>query len=184
MIWDGAKFRTLVKDKGMTLTELANRLNVSRQAVNDWTKNQVPKGSHLIRISKILDVSPGYFFPEEINKQISVPLHRTRLKERGFNQSLLLAKGIAKIYNLPMDYLNLKRIRATTPQVKLKGKDRIKNVSGAFAVQNGNAFKDKQVLLIDDVYTTGATITECSKTLKKAGAKDIKCLTLARVVNL
>ena len=78
MIWDGAKFRNLIKDKGMTLTELANRLNVSRQAVNDWTKNQVPKGSHLIGISKILDVNPGYFFPEEITKQISVPLHRTR----------------------------------------------------------------------------------------------------------
>ena len=78
MIWDGAKFKTLVKDKGMTLTELANRLNVSRQAVNDWTKNQVPKGSHLIKISKILDVNPGYFFPEETAKQISVPLHRTR----------------------------------------------------------------------------------------------------------
>ena len=78
MFWDGAKFRALIKDKGMTLTELANRLNVSRQAVNDWTKNQVPKGSHLIRLSKILDVNPGYFFPEEITKQISVPLHRTR----------------------------------------------------------------------------------------------------------
>lgn len=115
---------------------------------------------------------------------VPVPLHRTRLKERGFNQSLLLAKGIAKIYNLPVDYLNLKRVHATTPQVKLKGKDRIKNVRGAFAVQDSNAFKDKRVLLIDDVYTTGATITECSKTLKKAGAKDIKCLTLARVVNL
>jgi transcriptional regulator with XRE-family HTH domain len=78
MIWDGAKFRNLIKDKGMTLTELANRLNVSRQAVNDWTKNQVPKGGHLIKISKILDVNPGYFFPEEITEQISVPLHRTR----------------------------------------------------------------------------------------------------------
>jgi transcriptional regulator with XRE-family HTH domain len=78
MIWDGAKFRTLVKEKGMTLTELANRLNVSRQAVNDWTKNQVPKGSHLIKISKVLDVNPGYFFPEETANQISVPLHRTR----------------------------------------------------------------------------------------------------------
>jgi transcriptional regulator with XRE-family HTH domain len=78
MMWDGSKFRTLVKEKGMTLTELANRLDVSRQAVNDWTKNQVPKGSHLIRISKMLNVNPGYFFPEETTKQISVPLHRTR----------------------------------------------------------------------------------------------------------
>jgi transcriptional regulator with XRE-family HTH domain len=78
MIWDGTKLRTLIKEKGLTLTELANRLSVSRQAVNDWTKNQVPKGSHLIKISKILDVNPGYFFPEVETKEISVPLHRTR----------------------------------------------------------------------------------------------------------
>ena len=78
MIWDGTKLRTLLKEKGITLTELASRLNVSRQAVNDWTKNQIPKGSHLIKISKALDVNPGYFFPEETTNQISVPLHRTR----------------------------------------------------------------------------------------------------------
>ncbi|MBI5874893.1 MAG: ComF family protein [Deltaproteobacteria bacterium] len=115
---------------------------------------------------------------------VPVPLHKTRLKERGFNQSLLLAKGLAKIYNLPIDYLNLKRIRATDHQANLKGKDRLTNVMGAFAVQDKAAFQDKKILLIDDVYTTGATITECSKVLKKAGAKGIDVLTLARVADL
>ena len=115
---------------------------------------------------------------------IPVPLHKTRLKERGFNQSLLLARELARLYNLSMDYLNLKRTRATDHQVNLKGKDRLINVKGAFAVEDKVAFKDKKVLLIDDVYTTGATIVECSKVLKRAGAKNVDVLTLARVVNL
>jgi len=115
---------------------------------------------------------------------VPVPLHKTRLKERGFNQSLLLARELARLYNLSMDYLNLKRIRATDHQVNLKGKDRLINVKGAFAVEDKVAFKDKKVLLIDDVYTTGATIVECSKVLKRAGAKNVDVLTLARVVNL
>lgn len=120
MIWDGAKFRNLVKDKGMTLTELANRLNVSRQAVNDWTKNQVPKGSHLIRISKILDVNPGYFFPEEINKQISVPLHRTRGVAK---VTLAMEKDAMKMAE---DYENLFRFASSpglVPVLKINRRD-------------------------------------------------------------
>lgn len=115
---------------------------------------------------------------------VPVPLHKKRLKERGFNQSLFLAKGLAGIYNLPVDYLNLKRIRATDPQVNLKGEDRINNVRGAFAAEDRAVFKDKRVLLIDDVYTTGATVLECSRVLKKAGAKSVDVVTLARVANL
>lgn len=115
---------------------------------------------------------------------VPVPLHKKRLKERGFNQSLMLAKGLAGIYNLPVDYLNLKRIRETDPQINLKGEERVNNVRGAFAAEDTAAFKDKRVLLIDDVYTTGATVLECSRVLKKAGAKNIDVVTLARVANL
>lgn len=115
---------------------------------------------------------------------VPVPLHKARLKERGFNQSLLLAKGLAKAYNLPIDYLNLKRIRATDHQINLKGKERLINVKNAFEVKDKTAFQDKKIVLIDDVYTTGATVTECSNTLKKAGAKSIDVLTLARVADL
>ncbi|MFQ5586871.1 MAG: double zinc ribbon domain-containing protein [Thermodesulfobacteriota bacterium] len=113
-----------------------------------------------------------------------VPLHRKRLRERGFNQSLLLARGVAKRLKVPVDYLNLKRIRATTPQINLSGNERRVNVRKAFEVGNGVVFSGKRVLLIDDVYTTGATVSECSKALEKAGAREIGVLTLARVVNL
>ncbi|OGP10876.1 MAG: hypothetical protein A3G39_07230 [Deltaproteobacteria bacterium RIFCSPLOWO2_12_FULL_43_16] len=124
------------------------------------------------------------FSPNNYDLIVPVPLHRARLKERGFNQSLLLARELARTYKLPIDYLNLKKIRATDAQINLKGKDRVANVKGAFAVEDDKAFDGKRVLLIDDVYTTGATIVECGKVLKKAGAKDIDVLTLARVVNL
>ncbi|MCP3676228.1 MAG: ComF family protein, partial [Deltaproteobacteria bacterium] len=113
-----------------------------------------------------------------------VPLHRKRLQERGFNQSLLLARGVAKRYRIPIDYPNLRRVRATAPQINLSGNERKANVRGAFEVRKGAPFSKKRVLLIDDVYTTGATVSECSKALKKAGANEVGVLTLARVVNL
>ncbi len=113
-----------------------------------------------------------------------VPLHRKRLQERGFNQSLLLARSVAKKHKIPIDYLSLRRVRATTPQINLSGNERKANVRGAFEVRKGVPFSKKRVLLIDDVYTTGATVSECSKALKKAGANEVGVLTLARVVNL
>lgn len=115
---------------------------------------------------------------------VPVPLHKKRLKERGFNQSLLLAKEISKKHKIPIDYLNLKRTRFTEPQINLKGEERLKNVRGAFEVEDGKIFKNKNILLIDDVYTTGATIKECSNVLKKTGAKNVFALTLARVVRV
>lgn len=78
MDWDGIKLKDLTKEKGMSLTKLAHLLNVSRQTVNDWVKGQVPKGTHLIGISKVLGISPNFFFPDEIPGDISVPLHRKK----------------------------------------------------------------------------------------------------------
>ncbi len=115
---------------------------------------------------------------------IPVPLHRKRLQVRGFNQSLLLARIVAKKHRIPIDYLNLRRVRATAPQINLSGNERKANVRGAFEVRKGAPFSKKMVLLIDDVYTTGATVSECSKALKRAGAREVGVLTLARVVNL
>ncbi len=113
-----------------------------------------------------------------------VPLHKTRLKERGFNQSLLLGRVIARRHNLHLDYLSLVRLRATRPQVNLKGNERTRNVRGVFEVRKASSFIDKKVLLIDDVYTTGATVSECTRALRKAGARRVGVFTLARVVDL
>jgi len=122
--------------------------------------------------------------PNNYDIIVPVPLHKKRLKHRGFNQSLLLARKISKRHKIPIDYLNLIRERLTEPQIKLKGKERLKNVKGAFAVRDKSVFKNKNVLIIDDVYTTGATINECARVLKKAGVKGVYALTLARTTVL
>lgn len=115
---------------------------------------------------------------------IPVPLHYWRLVYRRYNQSALIAKALGDAIEKPVWLNHLKRIKATPSQGRLKAKERHKNVKRAFAVneQNKQDIKGKTIVLIDDVYTTGATIKECSKTLLKAGAKEVRALTLARVV--
>ena len=109
-----------------------------------------------------------------------VPLHRMRLRRRGFNQALLLARGISRRFSVPLSYDNLLRTRHTRPQVELSGKERVENVRGAFAVSRPGEVLDRKVLLIDDVFTTGATMNECARVLKEAGAASVTVLTLAR----
>jgi ComF family protein len=112
---------------------------------------------------------------------IPVPLHPTRLRERGFNQALLLGKPLGRIHHKKVLVGALQRIRNTTPQVQLDHSERERNVRGAFAVKKQEEIIDKRLLLVDDVYTTGATVNECARVLKKSGAKEIIILTLARV---
>lgn len=117
-----------------------------------------------------------------IDVVIPVPLHRKRLRQRGFNQALLLASGFAGSYGLPLSYDNLVRIRFTAPQVELSGAERIRNVAGAFALARPGDILDRRVLLVDDVFTTGATLNECSRVLTRAGAASVTALTLARAL--
>ncbi len=117
--------------------------------------------------------------PEGIDLIAPVPLHPKRLRARGFNQSLLMARRMSLLLRAPLDRFSLERVRETEPQVNLRAGEREKNVRGAFAVKNPVAFKGRRVLLVDDVYTTGATLRECSKALKKAGA-EVFAATLAR----
>lgn len=111
---------------------------------------------------------------------IPVPLHPRRLRERGFNQSLALARQISKHCSIPLDFSTLRRTVYTEAQVTLAGRQRRTNVRGAFAVTDPGRIRGKKVLLIDDVYTTGSTAAECSKVLIQNGAKEVAVLTLAR----
>lgn len=112
---------------------------------------------------------------------IPVPLHRRRLRERGFNQSLLLARAVSSHLGARLDYLSLVRRRYTAAQTGLSKEKRKKNVKDAFLVMNPERVKDEVILLVDDVFTTGHTLNECARTLKRSGARTIICLTLARV---
>ncbi len=110
---------------------------------------------------------------------VPVPLHHNRLRYREFNQSALISKYIAVEMksNLILDCLV--KVRDTLPQVGLRYKARVKNIKGAFKVRNKDAIKDRKIILVDDVVTTGATIRECSGTLKEAGAGEIYVISLA-----
>lgn len=112
---------------------------------------------------------------------IPVPLYFTRLLSRKYNQSAILAAEISKSTNIPADYKSLKKVRNTLPQVQCNGTKRKTNVKNAFQVMSPDKIKGKRILLIDDVYTTGSTLRECSKVLLKAGAKSVDILTVARV---
>jgi ComF family protein len=111
----------------------------------------------------------------------AVPLHPSKLRERGFNQALMLARRLAK--RIPCRVLPdaLVRERRTPPQTELSRKDRVGNVRGAFRAVGSNV-AGSRVLLVDDVMTTGATMRECAKTLKRAGAERVVGVSLARSV--
>ncbi len=111
---------------------------------------------------------------------IPMPLHPQRLNERGFNQSLEIAKVLAKITGYPLDYTSCQRTKFSPPQASLPLKDRIKNMKNAFACNTD--LSGQHVLLLDDVMTTGASLNELAKTCKKAGALSVSCAVIARTL--
>jgi len=113
---------------------------------------------------------------------VPVPLHTRRLRQRGFNQSLLLAKVVATDLGTQLDYRSLIRIRHTRAQTGLRKEERRKNVKDAFSVTYPGIIKGRKILLVDDVFTTGYTLNECARSLKKSGATVVMCLTLARTL--
>jgi ComF family protein len=118
----------------------------------------------------------------EADRVMAIPLHPRRLRSREFNQSLLLAKEISKLRSLPLLIDAMTRVRETTPQVGLSKKERKENIRRAFSVARPGQIKDQRILLIDDVYTTGATLREGAKTLIRAGAKEVTVAALARML--
>lgn len=142
------------------------------------------KKTHLSRPLALLTARRVVPFIAESGAElvVPVPLHRKRLRQRGFNQSVLLAGVLAKSWHLPLSRNNLRRIRWTEPQIHLPVADRIRNVRGAFAVKDPTQIEGKRLVLVDDVYTTGSTVTECAKVLRNAGAEEVYVVTVARAV--
>ncbi|RTZ93761.1 MAG: ComF family protein [Deltaproteobacteria bacterium] len=111
---------------------------------------------------------------------VPVPLHPRGLRERGYNQALLIALCLSEVLHLPVDRTHLVKARETLPQIGLTKSERERNIQGAFETRNPDRFKGKRVLLVDDVYTTGATVKICTRTLLRAGAHSVYVWTLAR----
>lgn len=125
---------------------------------------------------------------QQIDCIVPVPLHGKKFRQRGFNQSFLLIKDWMKLWPVLIDTMPspeivrdaLKRIRPTAPQIGLGRADRLLNIKGAFVVESNESLENKRVLLVDDVYTTGATVNECARVLLDAGVRSVDILTLAR----
>ena len=123
--------------------------------------------------------SPGTLWPPSVDALVPAPLHPSRLRSRGYNQSALLAQEIGKRLDLLVREDLLVRVRNTRPQVETQSpQERRDNVAGSFVCRTGA--EDLTVLLIDDVATTGSTLSECATALKAAGAVQVYALTLAR----
>jgi ComF family protein len=120
-----------------------------------------------------------HFNAPAIDRVTYVPLHKTRERERTYNQSFLLANEIAgQLNRKAFDYLE--RMSATTSQTHLTSAERADNVRNKFAVKKRHDLKGQRILLVDDVMTTGATVNECARVLKSAGAREVLVLTAAR----
>jgi len=120
-----------------------------------------------------------HFDIDQFDVIVPIPLSSTRLRERGYNQSQLLAEEIAHYYNIHLSINNLIKVLHTKNQANLSRKNRWTNVQRAFKIKTPNEYRQKAVLIIDDLLTTGATASEAGHMLKIAGAKTVGVLTLA-----
>lgn len=111
---------------------------------------------------------------------VPVPLHRRRLQQRGFNQAILIARCCFPGWRDRIEPSLLTRIRPTPPQTGLTGRQRRRSLGNAFALTSPIPLTGKQVLLVDDVFTTGSTVNECAKKMVRAGAGRVEVFTLAR----
>jgi len=130
------------------------------------------------------DVMINFIRKNELQKEIDlivpVPVYPTKKRERTYNHAEVLAASVSKKLAIPVDINNLKKISWTRSQSELDRKKRLKNVKGTFLAVDKLVFSGRNILLVDDVYTTGATVNECAKALLSTNAKKVISLTLAR----
>lgn len=117
---------------------------------------------------------------EAVDGVVPVPLHLQKLKKRGYNQAAVLARHLAAPRGLPVFTQCLIKTTDNPAQTSLDARERQANVKGAYAVKDPDRWRGRIVLLVDDVYTTGATIGECSRTLVRAGIREVRAVTFAQ----
>ncbi len=127
---------------------------------------------HLVSINKLENFADFILIP--------IPSHIKKLKQRGFNPAQEIGKEISKILKIPLLDGVLTKTKPTIAQVELTKGERLKNIKGVFSCQNPESVAGKKIILIDDVFTTGATMEECAAELKKARAKEVWGMVVAR----
>jgi ComF family protein len=142
------------------------------------------KYKHKPVIGKVLGRSYGTILKEAhwietIDLIVPVPLHSSRLRQRGYNQSDFFAQGLAEVLNVPWSNQYLKRSKETTAQIKKRKSERLKDMEDAFSATNTTDIYNKHLLLVDDVITTGATLEACGQVLLTAGVRELSVATIA-----
>jgi ComF family protein len=120
-----------------------------------------------------------HFDESEFDVIVPVPIHLNKLRQRGFNQALVLAQRLSAETGIPLNRTTLKKMKDTPPQVGLTRRERLTNLKGAFGISKPAVIRDRRVLLVDDVATTGSTIAECSRTIVSEKAARVDVLVLA-----
>jgi len=149
-----------------------------KKLVHDFKYNQKTLLRHVLPQKIITFINKYNFDIAQFDCIVPIPLSKTRMRERGYNQSLLLAEKISCYYQIPLCKNNLIRIKNTKPHASLHQKERWTNIKAAFKIKNSCEFKNKNVLLLDDLLTTGATCSQAAFVLKECGAKIVGVLTL------
>lgn len=127
----------------------------------------------------ILNDEKIYSFLKKYDIIIPIPLYQRKKWERGYNQTELIARELAKDLKIALENRILKKVKNTKQQSTLTKIERIKNIENAFVLTDIANIRNKRVILFDDIYTTGSTVNECSKLLRKAKVKEISILTIA-----
>ncbi len=153
---------------------------ILRQSIHRMKyENDLPLADTLCRMLISLFIQQNW----QVDLICPVPLSPQRLRQRGYNQSALLAQILGWAVSIPFNNKALSRIRETRTQVGLNAEQRRANVQGAFTAQS-KIVKHKTILLVDDIATTSATLSACAEALKAAGAVKVYAITLARTVHL
>ncbi|MCX5693130.1 MAG: ComF family protein [Candidatus Omnitrophica bacterium] len=128
----------------------------------------------------IIDFMKKYNVGKDCQMILSIPMHSRRLFKREINHSDILAQGLGKKLGISYSSNTLKKTKDTLFQSKLKREARIKNLHLSFSLKDSSIVRNKNILLIDDLFTTGSTVNECSRLLKNSGARYVEVITLAR----
>ena len=131
------------------------------------------------RLAELIARQPEAFAADVV---VPVPIHATRLRERGYNQAELIARPLAKHLDLPLRSYLLVRTKPRPNKLKLTRQERWRTVRGAYVMRQGTRVDKLRVLLVDDVFTTGATLDACARALRRAGASNVVAVTVARVL--
>lgn len=161
-LFSALKYENIVREK-----IIKYKFNEKSYLYKTFTKIII-KNKKIYRFLKLYDII------------ISVPMHKLKKSVRGYNQSELIAKEIAKQMELEFEKDILVKKRNTEVQSTLTKTQRMKNVKGAFLITDVTKIRGKKIILVDDIYTTGSTVNECSKILKQAGVKEICVVTIAK----